>query len=90
MKAIDWMRLSPEDRAKAVEVFGLIKTGSTDVRGGVVISDGYTDADLINVNITKNETRENAQQDGGGTVQGVGSEKAKRTRKGKNLSVPTK
>lgn len=91
MKAIDWMRLDVETRVKLIQEYNLIKTGSTDVRGGVVISDGYTDADLERVvypevNITTNGTKQN----GTAIDKGNGSQEKKRAYKRKTISIPSK
>ena len=93
MKTQDWMRLSREVRDELITKYGLIKTGSTDVRGGVVFSDGYTESDLSKVDlleVNQNVNGKNPQQDGSGVSEGDGSESKKKVNKRKTVSVPTK
>jgi len=51
----EWMNLSPDVRGKLVEIFNIPQSGNVHVQstisGGVVISDGYTMDDLLNVSV---------------------------------------
>jgi hypothetical protein len=44
-----WMRLPRETRSKLSEMFGLERTGVSEIRDDEVISDGYSDDDLSNI-----------------------------------------
>lgn len=84
MKAIDWMKLPQETKAELIAKYDLKRSGYTDVRGNVVISDGFTDNDLKEVELnkeTQNETNETEQNEGA-VVSGNGNEKEGRKAKG--------
>lgn len=48
-----WIDLPKQVRAKLVEVFGIERTGITEVRDQTVISDGFTNTDLQGITLDK-------------------------------------
>ena len=93
IKQRDWIKLPPEIRAELIVKYGLTRSSFTDVRGGEVFSDGFTDNDLEKVEdlIVSNTTTTNGgEQNGETTVSGDGSKKDKKTNKGKALPISDK
>jgi hypothetical protein len=96
MLAHEWMQLPIEVRNQLVEKYKLIKTGSTDVRGNEVFSDGYTNEDLVKVEylidnkINVNDKTKESEQDRTRVGSGVNCKEAKTTNKRKTVSVSTK
>lgn len=48
-----WMLLDIPTKQRLVEVFGLIKSGFSEVRDNYVVTDGYTQEDLKAINLEK-------------------------------------
>lgn len=49
----NWIDLPRDVRARLAQVFGLERTGITEVRDQTVVSDGYTNGDLQGITLDK-------------------------------------
>jgi len=49
IQKFQWMKLSREVREKLVHLFGLERTGISEIRDDEVISDGFSDSDLQSI-----------------------------------------
>jgi hypothetical protein len=89
----DWLKLPIEKRIELIEKFNLKRSTYTDVRGGEVFSDGFTQEDLKDVNLENNESK-TPKQNEGAIDSGNGAEKesgsTKKRCKGKALSISSK
>ena len=95
LKPQDFAKLSIETRDELIKTFGLKRSGfGSDVRGNeVFMFDGFTQLDLLNVNINANDNK-NTQQDGSRVSAGNGVKEesvgTKRSGKRKAVSIPSK
>ena len=97
MKTQDWLRLPIEVRLDLVKKHNLKRSSYSDVRGGIVYSDGFTDQDLEKVEILEtNETlheRKTTEQNEGtdsvGTSSKAESGQTETVREGDSVAVPS-
>lgn len=64
MKQRDWIKLPIEKRLELIQQFDLKRSSFTDVRGGEIISDGFTDKDLelVDISLLDNQNLENGEE----------------------------
>lgn len=49
----NWMALSKETKDHLIKVFGLVKTGNSEIRDQEVVTDGFTNNDLEGITLSK-------------------------------------